>query len=68
MKKQSHGGKRSGHATPYKYAKLCGVSTQAIYDRLKSGSLKTIEKEDINGDLRVVIDLKLFPPSKGKQS
>jgi hypothetical protein len=52
------------YATPYKYAKLCGVSTQAIYDRIKNGSLQTIEKEDLNGDKKRVIDLKKFPPGK----
>lgn len=55
------------YATPYKYAKLCRVSTQAIYDRIKNGSLNTIEREDINGEIKRVIDLKKFPPSKGKK-
>jgi hypothetical protein len=52
------------YATPYRYAKLCGVSTQAIYDRIKNGSLTTIFKDDLNGDRKRVIDLKKFPPGK----
>lgn len=55
------------YATPYKYAKLCGVSTQAIYDRIKNGSIQTVDKEDLQGELKRVIDLKKFPPSKGKK-
>lgn len=55
------------YATPYKYAKLCGVSTQAIYDRIKNGSLTTVQKEDITGQVKNVIDLKKYPPVKGKQ-
>lgn len=55
------------YATPYKYARLCGVSTQAIYDRIKSGSLKTEDREDINGEIKAVVNLKKFPPSKGKK-
>lgn len=54
------------YVTPYKYAKLCGVSSQAIYDRIKSGSLETIEKTDFQGEVKRVIDLKKYPPSKGK--
>jgi hypothetical protein len=56
------------YATPYKYAKLCGVSTQAIYDRIKNGSLETVEKEDFHGEKKRVIDLKKFPPLKGKSN
>lgn len=52
------------YATPYKYAKLCGVSTQAIYDRIKNGSLQTEDKENINGDLVRVVDLEKFPPKR----
>lgn len=55
------------YATPYKYAGLCKVSPQAIYDRIKSGSLETIEKEDISGEVKRVIDLKKYPPSKGRK-
>lgn len=58
---------KTTYATPYRYAKLCGVSTQAIYDRIKSGSLTTEEREDINGEIKTVVNLKKFPPSKGKQ-
>jgi hypothetical protein len=54
------------YATPYKYAKLCGVSTQAIYDRIKNGSLETVNREDLHGEMKRVIDLKKYPPSKGK--
>lgn len=55
------------YATPYKYASLCKVSPQAIYDRIKSGSLETVEKEDISGEVKRVIDLKKYPPKKGRK-
>jgi hypothetical protein len=58
---------KAAYATPYRYAKLCGVSTQAIYDRIKSGSLTTEDRKDINGDLKPVINLKKYPPSKGRR-
>jgi len=51
--------------TRYKYAQLCGVSTQAIDSRIKSGSLKTVLKKDPSGEMKVYIDLTKFPPSKG---
>lgn len=59
---------KNKYATPYKYAKLCGISTQAVYDRIKNGSLKTVEKIDLNGDTKNYIDLKKFPPSKGRKN
>lgn len=55
-------------ATPYKYAKLCGLSSQAIYKRIKAGTLtvKTI-KDQLTGEDKQVIDLAKFPPTKKTQ-
>ncbi len=46
------------------YAKLCGVSRQAIADRIKRGTLKTIERELPDGSKRQYIDIKEYPPNK----
>jgi len=54
------------YLSPYKYAELCEVSTQAIYDRIKSGSLKTVTKILPDGEVKEYIDLTKFPPSKGR--
>ncbi len=48
------------------YAKLCGVSRQAIADRIKRGTLKTIEKELPDGSKRQYIDIVKYPPNKLK--
>lgn len=45
------------------YAKLCGVSTAAIYDRIKLNTL-TAEKMTIGKDTCYVIDMDQFPPKK----
>jgi predicted DNA-binding protein YlxM (UPF0122 family) len=55
------------YATIKQYADLSGVSHQAIYDRIKSGSITTVEKEDFTGEVKTVIDLKKYPPSKGRK-
>ena len=44
------------------YAKLCGVTRQAIADRIKRGTLKTIEKELPDGSKRQYIDVEEYPP------
>jgi hypothetical protein len=49
------------YVTPYQYAKLCGVSPQAIYDRIKSGSLPTETVKTVIGEKRL-INLSQNPP------
>ena len=46
------------------YARLCGVSRQAIADRITRGTLKTIEKELPDGSVRQYIDIEEYPPNK----
>ncbi len=48
------------------YAKLCGVSRQAIADRIARGTLKTIEKELPDGSKRQYIDTEVYPKIKAK--
>jgi len=43
------------------YAKLCGVSRQAIADRIARGTLKTIEMELPDGSMREYIDIEKYP-------
>lgn len=55
------------YATPYKYAQLCGVSRQAIYQRIASGTLKTESfTNPLTSEVIAVINLKTYPPTKGK--
>jgi hypothetical protein len=54
------------YATPYKWAKLAGLTTQAVYARLKAGTLETVRREDLNGEVRRVIDLAKFPPERAR--
>lgn len=54
----------SKFTTPYKYAKLCGVTSQAIYDRIKNGTLKTVDKKDVCGTVKRYIDREKFPPGR----
>jgi hypothetical protein len=56
------------YATPIQYSKLCGISPQAVYDRIAKGTLETLEKEDFTGQLKQVIDLKKYPPARLKFS
>lgn len=59
--------KTERYVTIKQYAEMCGVSHQAIYDRLKaeSPSLRTEEKTSF-GKVIQVIDTKKFPPVKGR--
>ena len=50
------------YVTPYKYAKLCGVSTQAIYKRIAKGVLEKVELPLPDGTIKEYIDLEKFPP------
>lgn len=58
------------YATPYQYAKLCRVSTQAIYSRIAKGTLVKVQIPDPTGALKDYIDVEKFPPEnigKGKE-
>lgn len=61
--------KTERYLTIKQYAELCGVSHQAIYDRLKAEtpSLKTEEKIAFGKTVQV-IDTKKFPPAKGRKT
>lgn len=59
--------KANKYCTPYQYANLCGVSTQAIYQRIKLGKVSTVDIPDISGVTKRYIDLKKFPPRKGRE-
>ncbi len=48
------------------YAKLCGVSRQAIADRIARGTLKTVERELPDGSVRQYIDTEVYPKIKAK--
>jgi len=48
------------------YAKLCGVSRQAIADRIKRGTLKTVECELPDGSMRQYINLTQSPMKRRK--
>ncbi|GAB4023255.1 hypothetical protein GCM10028808_73140 [Spirosoma migulaei] len=50
------------YATPYQYAKLCNVSTQAIYKRIAAGTLEKVQIPDPTGALKDYIDTEKFPP------
>lgn len=55
------------YVTPYRYAQLCEVSTQAIYSRIKSKSLQVVDHVELGGGKKKYIDTDKFPPSKGKK-
>jgi len=46
--------------TPYKYAKLIGVSSQAIYQRIKKGQIKTVQVTSVDGQIKQYIDLEKY--------
>lgn len=48
--------------TPYKYAELCGVSHQAINQRIMNKSIEVT----LSGDGHRLIDTEKFPPTKGR--
>ncbi|NDU96877.1 hypothetical protein [Spirosoma terrae] len=52
------------YATPYQYAKLCGVSTQAIYSRIAKGLIEKIQIPDPTGALKDYIDTEKYPPER----
>ena len=50
--------------TPYKYAKLCGVTPQAIALRIAHKSLEVIEHKLPDGSVKLYIDIEANPPVK----
>ena len=57
------------YVTPYQFAKLCGVSTQAIYSRISKGTIDKVQIPDPTGAIQDYIDVDRFPPEnigKGK--
>ncbi len=48
------------------YAKLCGVSRQAIHDRITRGTLTPVTYELPDGSTQLYIDIEQFPPQKLK--
>lgn len=48
------------------YARLCGVSHQAIHDRIRRGILKAEAKTDVTNRKILMIDAKKYPPRKLK--
>lgn len=54
------------YVTPYKYAKLCGVSSQAIYLRISRGVLDLIKIVGPDGQEKSYIDIDKNPPERWK--
>ncbi|WP_164851245.1 hypothetical protein [Larkinella soli] len=52
------------YVTPYKYAKLCGVSHQAIYERIQRGLIEVVQIPSPDGQVKNYIDTDRFPPQK----
>ncbi len=46
--------------TPYRYAKLIGVSSQAVYQRIKKGQIKTVQVQSVDGQIKQYIDLERY--------
>jgi len=47
--------------SPYKYAKLIGVSSQSVYQRIKKGQIKTVQVQAVDGQIKGYIDLDQYP-------
>jgi hypothetical protein len=52
------------YVTPYQYAKLCGVSSQAIYNRIAKGLLEKVQFPDPTGATKDYIDIDKYPPER----
>jgi hypothetical protein len=50
--------------TVYKYASLCGITTQAIYKRKKEGKFKTVKRKTPTGEYKEFVDLDKYPAVK----
>ncbi len=56
--------KQPKYVTPYKYAKLCGVSTTAINNRIKNQLLEVEELEQPDGTTQRYVNTEKFPVSQ----
>lgn len=54
------------YVSPFEYAKLAGVKPQAIYDRIKRGTLPTEELNTPAGKAMQYIDIDKYPPERKK--
>lgn len=52
------------YVTPYKYASLCGVKPQAIYQRIAKGTLEKVQIPSADGTMKDYIDVDKFPPAR----
>ncbi|SFF21703.1 hypothetical protein [Spirosoma endophyticum] len=52
------------YVTPYHYAKLCGLTRQAIYNRINTGTLLVVLLEGPTGELIRYIDVEACPPGR----
>ena len=50
------------YTTPYKYASLCGISTQAVYQKIAKGHIQKVQIPNAEGIMKDYIDLEKFPP------
>ena len=55
---------QGGYVTPYHYAQLCGLTRQAIYNRIDKGTLPVVRLEGPTGKLIAYIDTEAFPPGR----
>ena len=55
------------YVTPYQYAKLCGVSSQAIYSRISKGLIEKVQIPDPTGAVKDYIDTDKYPPERLRQ-
>ncbi|PRY13783.1 hypothetical protein CLV24_105153 [Pontibacter ummariensis] len=53
------------YVTPYKYAKICGVSATAINNRINNKQLEVVDLENpIDGTVKRYIDTEKYPPAQ----
>ncbi|CAN5393441.1 hypothetical protein BH09BAC4_BH09BAC4_16040 [soil metagenome] len=52
------------YVTPYHYAKLCGLTRQAIYNRINTGTLSVLLLEGPAGEPIRYIDVEAHPPCR----
>ncbi|SFF39644.1 hypothetical protein [Spirosoma endophyticum] len=52
------------YVTPYHYAQLCGLTRQAIYNRIIKGTLPVVRLKGPRGEPIGYIDTEAFPPGR----
>jgi hypothetical protein len=52
------------YVTPYQYAKLCGLTRQAIYNRINKGTLEIVVLKEAEGITSRYIYIDAFPPCR----